>query len=381
MSMLNAKRLLIIACAMTITVTAGCNVEQLSSASNTPPLLRNKPGFGTLTAALTADLDGDTDVAGVRIWLTATSCADEPFEPARYVNEVDFEDMRLSGNTDGFEGSPFDPSSGHIFADNFEVVRAGCYDILAQPIDVDGQPSQDCAPAQSDRVEVFDGLTTEVALISQCKGEEYGSIDTVVALNHPPVIVDLTYDPSKFVFECERTIICATFEDPDGDPMEFVWSPNNQPANRDRRLPIFDGLEVIQRFEDGDQTTECVAIAASGSGTYELIVKAYDLGFDHLGRQVRMETLLTRQEDPFRESRDQLIFPVHVRLNIEMFCVDPDTHDLLRVPGVREPRLAPCCQPIEPEDYYCDPDHADNLPRTCPGGVFDPMSVFEMCGF
>ena len=381
MFMQNAKRLLFILGTLIIVATLGCSTEQQPSASNTPPLLRDESGFGTLIAALSVDLDGDTDVTGFRIWLTARSCADEPFEPARYVSETDFEDMRLSGNTDGFEGSPFDPSSGHIFADNFEVVRAGCYDILAQPIDTDGHPSEDCASAQFERVEVLDGLTTEVVLISQCEGEAYGSIDNVVALNHPPAIVELIYDPSKFVFDCERTIVCVTFEDPEGDPLEIVWSPNNNPVNRERRLPIFEGPEVIQRFEDGDLTTECIAISASGAGTYELIVKAYDLGFDRLGRQVRMETLLTQQGDPLAESRDQHIFPVHVRLNIEMFCVDPATDDLLRLPGVREPRIAQCCEPVEPADYYCNLDLADNVPLTCPDGIFDPTSVFDICDF
>ena len=255
--------------------------------------------------ALTMDILSDTDVAGMRYGITRTSCDGESYEPWETEVDVDLQDLLLPGGLDEFEDQPLDGDSAHLFADYFVVVPAGCYDVQVTPIQEDGTSSEDCATANMSGVEVEDGETTEILLVSQCDGPENGALDTVAVLNHPPVIDSLTYNPSKFTRCAETVEICATASDADGDPLEFVWSSNG---------PEFTVGEAIT---DGDSVTQCATVTPDEGGTYALDLTVYDL-FVEDGELVRAEDWLqARGED--EESHDDLTFPLHVQCD-EPIC-------------------------------------------------------------
>ena len=179
----------------------------------------------TMGLALSADVLGSTDIAAVRFDVTEVACTPgngDSVTGETWTATTDFEDMFLPGGIPTFEDKPYDADSSHMFADRYFLLPAGCYDVLVTPLDQAGADSSDCASAHQDGVEVVDGETTEILLISQCQGPARGGLDVIATINHPPEIDDLTFNPSKFVATCEGTVVCVTASDPDGDPLEWV---------------------------------------------------------------------------------------------------------------------------------------------------------------
>jgi hypothetical protein len=66
--------------------------------------------------------------------------------------------------------------------------------------------------------------TSEVLLVSQCRGQPNGGLDVVVALNDPPRITGLDIAPSKFVTTCQSATVTVTATDPDGDAITYDWA-------------------------------------------------------------------------------------------------------------------------------------------------------------
>lgn len=284
-------------------------------AGDTPPDEVRETGL-----ALTFDTLADTDVAGFMFTATEVDCATGvPVDPANVTTATeDLEDMYIPGTGGMFEDAPFDGASNHLFSDHFFALSPGCYDVDVQPITEDGVDSDDCAPAGQDGVEVIDGETTEILLISQCVGDpSVGGLDVIAALNHPPAITGLNYDPSKFICS-ETTTICVTAEDPDADPVTIV--------------PAGDGDWTLVSQEDrtGDGvTTSCFTLSFPGPGDYTVDFVAYDMGHDADGVLVPMEDLLpTYGSDA--TSHDALSVPVHVLPEDQCIqaCACPDGFDL-----------------------------------------------------
>lgn len=80
----------------------------------------------SLEVALT--MDAETDVSGFRSDIE--TCAGDDV----VTSENDLVEMALPGGVSTFENAPFDTDSEHVFADNFELLDAGCYDVTATPI-------------------------------------------------------------------------------------------------------------------------------------------------------------------------------------------------------------------------------------------------------
>ena len=260
--------------------------------------------------ALTFDTLDDTDVAGFMFTATEVDCATGlPIAPPNVVTAFeDLEDMYLPGTGGMFENAPFDTDSQHLFSDHFFALPPGCYDVVVQPVDINGDPSIDCAPASASNVTVNDGATTEILLISQCRERNtIGGLDVIAAINHPPRITNLEYDPSKFICE-EETTICVTAEDPDSDPVVLVPTAGT-------------GWTLVSSVEDPTTgaITTCFTFAFGGPGDYNITFTAYDLGYDADGALVTMSEILAAQGTPL-VSEDSITVPVHVLP--EEDCID-----------------------------------------------------------
>ena len=265
--------------------------------------------------ALTFDALADTDVAGVQYTVTGVDClTGAPLDPAlvRTVSE-DLSDLFIPGGNATFGDNPLSTSSRHLFADHFFSLPAGCYDVIVQPVDAQGDPSQDCAPASASGVEVFEGATTEILLISQCVSDSHGGLDVIAALNHAPSILDTTYDSSKFICE-DTTTLCLTATDADDDPLTIDWgAPSGATlvSQTQTSTPASDDLLAT--------TTFCAEWSFDAPATYTFDATIYDLGYDAAGAPITIEELLAAQGDP-NLSRASLTFPVHVM--DEDACID-----------------------------------------------------------
>ncbi len=102
------------------------------------------------------------------------------------------------------------------------MLAAGQYTVCATPLTASGAPSAECAPT-STLVFIAEGATTEISMVSQCKGSSNGAVDAVTILNSPPVIDNLIVAPSKFITLCESARLTVEASDPDGDALSFLW--------------------------------------------------------------------------------------------------------------------------------------------------------------
>lgn len=265
------------------------------------------PGTSTTRLALTVDIDPGVDAAGIRYGISSVPCAGgEVVDPPVIVSE----DVPLLGHSVGdfgaFGGAPLDADADHGFADLYQVLPAGCYDITAQPLDPAGEPSADCAGAGLSGVEVVDGQTTEVMLLLQCDGAETGGLDSMAAFNLPPTIVDLSYSPAKFVSSCGGDVtVCASAIDPDGDPIEMVWTNVGGTA-----ATLTAGEPTVVPTDDGDVVTVCATMPAGAPAAHTFEVTAFDMLHDATGL-VRIEDWLAAQGYA-SASRDSLEMPLYV---------------------------------------------------------------------
>jgi hypothetical protein len=184
----------------------------------------------------------------------------------------------------------FAEDSEHAFADALFVLDSGCYDVTVTPLDDFGAPSVMCSPASQSAVWVEEGVTTEILLVSQCNGRDFGGLDGVAIVNHAPQLDSVSLDPSAFVGCGAVQRLCASVTDPDGDPLEFAWSTD--PANPFPAVPF-----VAERSVEGDTVTECVELVAEQAGDYEVGLVVFDLGLLN-GVWTRIEDILATQPEP-----------------------------------------------------------------------------------
>lgn len=349
------KRQVTLVAAAACLVAAGCG-ESVGS-----PEERVKPAVSGRAQgiALTLDLGKPGQVAGMAFAI------DDCNGMAVVRQTRTLEDLVLPGGIPAFEEAPFASDSGHVFADHFEVLPAGCYNVRVVPLGGDGEPSAACQAAQALGIEILDGQTREVLLVSQCAGPERGAMDTVAALNHPPAIESLHYSPSKFVFECETTEICATAQDSNGDPMEMVWRQVSGEK-------LHSAPRVVRREQEGERLTECVELAALFNGAYGFELQVFDIGGTASAPR-RLEEILGKP------SRETMSFPLYVNWDTELQCYDAESQSYALLPGVREIQRPAGCNPVWPHQFYCSPYKWPHTEVTCPGGVFDPSTVYPAC--
>ncbi len=268
---------------------------------------------------LTLEVGAETGVDGIRYEIVAVDCEEgTPLaDVAPIVIEKDLEDVRIPGGIDTLEDNPLDKESSHAFADYFVTVEPGCYDVTTTPLTTD----LICHAATEKSVVVNEGETTEVFLINQCDGSDPGAIDTVAAVNHPPVLLDVSYPGSKFVESCELQTICATAQDPESDPLEFEWIVTSGPA--------VVGPSVVSQEKNADgSVTQCVSYIAQAAGKVELTVNVYDLL--HTGTEFqRIEDWLSDAGYPndSHTSLDFMFYAAEGALPVDEVCGDDIDND------------------------------------------------------
>lgn len=173
----------------------------------------------------------------------------------------------------GLEDLPLDHGSKHIFSDHMQTLRPGCYDVIATPVDASGALDSRCKPAQRSKVQVQAGKTGEIVLMNQCEGTGTGGLDSIVVRNHPPELVDISFENSKFGLCAQDIVVCATAMDPDGDPIRFEWEqlPTSAPA-------LDPGTVIVQSVLDTPgMRRECIRYRPEALGRFDIKIRAFDL--------------------------------------------------------------------------------------------------------
>lgn len=161
------------------------------------------------------------------------------------------------------------PSGGgnsHRFADGLFVLAPGSYRICATPLKSDGTKSAECGQA-SGLATVMAKATTEIVLVSQCKGTPNGAVDGVVVLNDPPLITDLVIGPSKFIGFCEDATIDVAASDPNGDAITFAWSITSSPPGACATITPTGSKVTFQPEAVGNYEIKVAATDALGAHT------------------------------------------------------------------------------------------------------------------
>lgn len=250
-------------------------------------------GLSITGAVLATELE--LDVSHMQYKIKRVACAAkaekaEKFEPVSHDIRVDMQPrLLLTGGRPAWE-----------FSDHFQVLKPGCYDIAAQPLTTSGTASKLCTPASINDVRVIDGETTEVVLLSQCKGPEVGALDAVAAINQEPTLVNLTFSPSKFIKAGSSTEVCATAVDPNGDQIDFEWEELGG--------KLSGAVRSNQPTPEG--VTECVTISPNAAGDYQFEVRIFDVIRTEAGGMIRIEKWLNEHGYP-AASHDSLRFPVY----------------------------------------------------------------------
>ncbi len=234
---------------------------------------------------LVTNVDTSSDVTHMKYTITPVECPnnvnpskkDKGEKQKPIVAKKSLKDMTLPGGIPTFENKPFDENSKHQFADYLKMLPVGCYDVDVQPMRSKKKASKDCQPVSQQGVEVTKGKTTEILLVSQCKGDHTGLLDVIAALNHPPTLVDFEIIPNKFV-ECPKkgkyvpVKVCARATDPEGDPMVMKWDQLKGPAVKD--------FKVKHSVQVKDTLTECVTAklraVKEGEKQHQFKVTVYD---------------------------------------------------------------------------------------------------------
>ena len=237
-------------CARAARVVPICLALAVLGCSESAVAPSESPPTGQMSLGLAAPPDNLFDVTAVRFEVTPLAGGD-----------VQSRVVPLEA-----EGLPaaVDPSlAGHRFADWFVVLNPGQYNVRAVPLAAEGQPSRVCAAVDEDTT-VFPEVTTELLLVSNCRGGANGGLDTSVVFNARPYIEELNFRDSKFVCSDEPAVISVVAGDPDGDELTYEWA-------------------VIGLPEGADHTDYCLiaqqhfaSFAAVVEGRYELRVTASD---------------------------------------------------------------------------------------------------------
>jgi hypothetical protein len=99
--------------------------------------------------------------------------------------------------------------AGAPFADLFLIMPPGLCQITATAMIDPDTPAEGCTPA-TDTVVVNANATTETVLVIECGPPPVGALDVITVVVDGPGIIDISYDPSKFILKCQETTVTVT---------------------------------------------------------------------------------------------------------------------------------------------------------------------------
>lgn len=158
------------------------------------------------------------------------------------------------------------PGGNHPFADSFFTVIVGLYCVTVSPMKDENTPAPECKVVEKEKVEVVEGKTTEIVLVSQCAGPKIGAIDVVSVLNDPPSILSLVFDPSKWIKTCSDLTLEAEAQDPNDDPLTYKWTIVSGPSGA-TLTPDNAATVVFRACAPGDYTLKLEVCDNQGACT------------------------------------------------------------------------------------------------------------------
>lgn len=222
-------------------------------------------------------------------------------------------EMTLPGGFKHFEDNPLDHKSSHLFADHFQVLEAGCYDVTGIPLDADKNVIESCSTAASNGLQVVASNTTEALMIVQCQSPDPGAVDVVTVVNHEPRITDIVFkkktstgleDGSKFVCGYENHF-CVEARDSDHDPLEFRVSATIEGAAAPCEVKQLENPDNVAVEET------CFHIKCDESGRIDLDVTVFDLVRDADKKLITFEDYFDAKGTP-KNSRAHMSFMTYL---------------------------------------------------------------------
>jgi hypothetical protein len=166
--------------------------------------------------------------------VTMAGCADEGAPPAGGTSDVG-QLALTSGSTEGVAGFQFDVRSsdgvpvasrfvpGGDTASTFFVLAPGDYFVTATAMAAPDVPVPGCAP-DFELATVQRGQTTRLMLVAFCEGAGRGGLGATARTDRAPEFTSLSFEPTTPVAPCEVIRVDVAATDPDGDPVEFLFS-------------------------------------------------------------------------------------------------------------------------------------------------------------
>ena len=103
-----------------------------------------------------------------------------------------------------------DPTlAGSPFADLFLTMPPGTCEVTATAMIDSTTPAEGCTPATT-TVVVNENETTEAVMIIVCDPPPTGALDLIAVVTDGPGVVDISYDPSKFIVKCKEVAVTVT---------------------------------------------------------------------------------------------------------------------------------------------------------------------------
>ncbi len=340
-------------CAAASTIFPACDAEP------NPPDSPSKEVTQGTGAAISVQLNTDTDVAGFNVAVARVSCNGEPFTAYSETFSSALLDLDISVKVTA-------DGSVHPFADTFIPLEAGCYDVLSAPVQADGSPSEDCALAGFDQMVVLDGLPTEIVLVSQCTGQvDVGGKDVISILNKPPQLVYMYYPQGKFVAHCDDQQVCATFNDLDSDPIQVEWT-------KIVGLPGSTFTVGPMTANPDGSSTQCVTINHAGPEMMLVEAKGFDLMKNPNGSGLIPFEQFYADLGSSATSNDSFLFQAYGASSTNCPCV-PNAEICDGVDNdcdnQNDEGLAACpCTPTGQVACYTGPDGTQNIGQ-CNAGV------------
>lgn len=186
------------------------------------------------------------------------------------------------------DGTPWNAATDytHLFGEAaFVSVVPGCYDVVAAPLGADGEPLSSCLSSTVPVVvDEYASLILDIPL--QCGEVPRLDLDITAHGNFAPNLLSLTADPMTSA--CDVTLVCATARDADNDMLEFEWP---QPEGLLAAAGTAPWPTIAKHTFNADRSvTQCIAVQARDSGSYEIGVNVYDLYTPTRGlRPIRIE--------------------------------------------------------------------------------------------